>query len=184
MDEIPTGWRLANLDGCEIVVGRFRDQKLARHSHDALMLSLIDGGAQKVRYRGIDHIGAPGQIIAVPPHGVHSGEAGCKDGWRYRVLMVDTALLASCLPGGGEGFACASVISDADLVAAMEQFFAACGRGTRLDLEVSLHAVLRLFGARYAEAAPAPAGHGREARAVARARDFLLANSQPEHHAG
>jgi transcriptional regulator GlxA family with amidase domain len=49
-DDIPTGWRVANLAGCEIVVGAFSDLKLARHSHDALMLSLIDQGAQRVRY--------------------------------------------------------------------------------------------------------------------------------------
>jgi hypothetical protein len=69
-DDIPTGWRVANLAGCEIVVGAFSDLKLARHSHDALMLSLIDQGAQRVLepHRLIRAFTA---AVGLPPHAWH-----------------------------------------------------------------------------------------------------------------
>jgi AraC-like DNA-binding protein len=174
--EIPTGWRVPNLEGCEVVVGSFSDQKLARHSHDALMLSLIDRGAQKVRHRGCDHIGGPGQIIAVPPHGVHACEAGTTAGWRYRVLMVDTSLLVALLPGQGEGFVCDTVLCNPLLNSAMEFFFSACGHETTLALEWRLGVVLQLFARQHAKPTSVPTNHGRERLAVARAQAFLLAH--------
>jgi AraC-like DNA-binding protein len=164
------------LAGCEIVVGAFSDLKLARHSHDALMLSLIDQGAQRVRYRGADHIGAPGQVVAVPPHGVHSGEAGDSAGWRYRVLMVDLPLLMTHSPDIGEGFACETIVSDQQLRLAMDQFFAACDYEGTLELEARLNGVLRLFRQRHVRAAYPTVSAGREARAVDQAKAFLRAH--------
>jgi AraC-like DNA-binding protein len=174
-EDIPEGWRLPDLAGAEIMIGRFRNHRFPRHSHDGLMLSIIDEGFQKVSYRGATHMGGRGQLIAVPPHEVHSGEPGAPEGWRYRTITVPSALISQLMGTELGGFLCETVFLDATLRQALERVFTLFGKTSTLELEHSLAQTLtRFFDVHTAAAAPRPVT-GTEARAIHRARDYLAA---------
>ncbi len=174
-DDIPRGLRLDELGGVEIVVGRFRDHRFPRHSHEGLMLSLIDDGLQRVRYRGADHLGGRGAVIAIPPEEVHEGAPDDAEGWRYRTITVPTAQVSALAGGRSARFACATLIEDRRLARALAGLFDRFGAAPRLAQESALMATLNLFMNRYARAVAPPPNVGAEARATARAKALLAA---------
>jgi len=183
-EDIPSGWRLTDLHGAEIVQGRFREHHIPRHSHDGLMLSLIDSGVQRVGYRGADHLGAEGSVIAIPPNEVHTGDPAETTGWTYRTITIPTALIADMIgspreAGWSDGFHCATLIRDPALHRALDRMFREFGYSATLSLENAMAHVLRLFFERHAEPGARPVPHEgislSEERAVARALDYLAA---------
>ena len=63
------------------------------HVHDGYGLGAIDSGVERFRYRGADHLAAPGSLVLMNPDVLHTGRAETEGGWRYRMVYVTPALL-------------------------------------------------------------------------------------------
>jgi AraC-like DNA-binding protein len=63
------------------------------HLHAAFGLGVIDAGVERFRYRGGDHLAPAGSLVLMNPGELHTGRAETADGWRYRMVYLDEALL-------------------------------------------------------------------------------------------
>lgn len=63
------------------------------HVHDGYGLGAIASGVERFRYRGADHLAAPGSLVLMNPDVLHTGRAETEGGWRYRMVYVTPALL-------------------------------------------------------------------------------------------
>ena len=176
-DRLPRSWQAPDIPGLELLDGTFRDHIFPRHSHDGLMLSVIDAGAQRLVHGGTSHIAGSGDIVAIPPGEVHSGRAAADQGWRYRVLTIPESLLLSA---GRErakgGFRSPVVIDDRDFRRQLSAVHLAfTGASNTLERECRLLDALQTFFSLHASPGTQEVRVGREEAAVARAVEFLRA---------
>jgi AraC-like DNA-binding protein len=178
-DRLPRSWQSKDVPGLELLEGTFRDHVFPRHSHDGLMLSVIDAGAQRLVHGGVSHIAGHGSIVAIPPGEVHSGRAAVEQGWRYRVLTIAEPLLISAAGERAKaGFRSSVVINDLELrrqLSAVHQSFSDCS--DILEREHRVLDALTTFFSRHASPRKQEFHIGREARAVGRAVEYLRACS-------
>jgi AraC-like DNA-binding protein len=64
-----------------------------RHRHDTYAISLTEAGVQAFAYRGATHDSTPGQVVVLHPDEQHDGHAGTAEGFGYRQLYVEPALV-------------------------------------------------------------------------------------------
>jgi AraC-like DNA-binding protein len=174
---LPTAWQSPELPGLEILHGTFRNHEFPRHYHDGLMISIIDEGAQVIRYKGTSHIAGPGRIVAMAAGEVHSGHARCADGWRFRVFTVPDSMIASLLRGHVQSFTSDVVIDDRELAAMLGAAHAAFARpATKLEREELLLLALDRFLEAHLQSALLTVPSLRNERAVRRAIEYLSDN--------
>ena len=58
------------------------------HSHEGFGLGVIECGAERFRYCGSQLLAGPGSLVLMNPDELHTGEAACEQGWRYRMLYL------------------------------------------------------------------------------------------------
>lgn len=80
-------------DGVEYLEARFRGFPYARHRHDTYAVSLTETGVLAFGYRGATHRSTPGNVVVLHPDEAHDGYAGSDDGFGYRELYVEPALI-------------------------------------------------------------------------------------------
>jgi AraC-like DNA-binding protein len=79
--------------GIELYRARIVHHAFDPHLHEAYGLGVIDAGVERFRYRGSDHLASPGSLVLMNPGELHTGRAETADGWRYRMLYLDEAVL-------------------------------------------------------------------------------------------
>jgi AraC-like DNA-binding protein len=92
-------WKPAVAGIREVMHARFKDHGYPLHTHDTWTLFIVDDGA--IRY-DLDrhHHGAERSIVSIlPPHVVHDGRPATSDGFRKRVLYLETSMLGEHLIG-------------------------------------------------------------------------------------
>ena len=175
-EDLPHGRKARQLPDLEVLSGNFPRHVFPRHTHDGLMLSLIDQGAQKVTHKGTSYIGAPGQIVSMAPNEAHSGEPAAEEGWGYHSMTVSSALLEQTIGLCANRFCSEIVIEDAGLSGSMAALIGCLDTATPLEVESRLSGLLETFAERYARPVWKPARVGREDQAVEQARAYLAAN--------
>jgi len=75
----------------------FAGDAYQKHRHDTFAIGLTDSGVQEFDYRGSTRTSTPGQVVVLHPDEVHDGRAGTADGFGYRILYVEPALLAEAV---------------------------------------------------------------------------------------
>lgn len=75
------------------------------HTHEAFGLGAIDSGVERFRYRGSDHLAPPRSLVLMNPDVLHTGRAETAQGWRYRMIYLDAALLEALSGERGWWFA-------------------------------------------------------------------------------
>lgn len=75
------------------------------HLHDAFGLGVIDAGVERFRYRGAEHLAPAGTLVLMNPGELHTGRAETPDGWRYRMIYLDEALVEAVTGERGWWFA-------------------------------------------------------------------------------
>jgi AraC-like DNA-binding protein len=174
---LPTAWQSSELPGLEILHGAFRDHEFPRHYHDGLMISIIDEGAQVIRYKGSSHIAGPGRIVAIAAGEVHAGHARSADGWRYRVFTVPDSMIAYLRRRHTQSFTSDVVIDDLELAADLRAAHAAFSRpATKLEREELLLLALDRFFGSHVHHAQFTVPIARSVRAVRRATEYLSDN--------
>jgi AraC-like DNA-binding protein len=71
------------------------------HRHDTYAIGITTAGVQGFGYRGERRTCLPGQLHVLHPDETHDGAAGTPDGFGYRILYIEPALIRDAL-GAGE----------------------------------------------------------------------------------
>jgi AraC-like DNA-binding protein len=75
------------------------------HLHEAFGLGVIDEGVERFRYRGAEHLASAGTLVLMNPGELHTGRAETAEGWRYRMVYLDEALVEAITGERGWWFA-------------------------------------------------------------------------------
>lgn len=107
--------------GFERIEAFFAGHGFDPHRHDTYSVGFTIRGVQAFRYRGAATCSGPGQVFVLHPDELHDGRAGTEEGFRYRILHVDPALIRAALPDPRRPlpFARKAVSADACLAAAI-----------------------------------------------------------------
>jgi len=97
MSEYAKLWRNEEYKNIELLSASFKDFSFSKHWHDELSIGLIQKGVETVDYRGSKIDIPQGNIIAINPSEVHTGFAGSKQGWTYRMFYFDLDLVQDIL---------------------------------------------------------------------------------------
>ena len=91
--------RPAGCNGVELYRAHIVHHQFAPHAHDGYGLGVIEAGRERFRYRGREHFAPAGAIVLMQPGELHTGGPAAPQGWRYRMLYLDEAVLATQLGG-------------------------------------------------------------------------------------
>jgi len=116
-------WTRARLGRCgpplDLLTARFDRHVYAPHAHEEFTIGVCVDGSELIDYRG-GHIRAtPGSIVVLAPGEMHTGgPANTTDGYAYRALYADPALLTDGTLGGLPHFR-EPLLDDAELALAL-----------------------------------------------------------------
>jgi AraC-like DNA-binding protein len=98
---VAAGWisLASGMDGCERIEAFFSGQAYEPHRHDTYAIGRTISGVQRFHYRGQVSDGFPGNAIVLHPDELHDGQAGTEDGFHYRMIYLDPALVQKALGG-------------------------------------------------------------------------------------
>jgi AraC-like DNA-binding protein len=82
-----------------VLHARFTDHAYPPHAHDTWTLLVVDEGAIRYDLHRHEHGALRPGVTLLPPHVAHTGRAGTVDGFRKRVLYLDTHVLDPGLAG-------------------------------------------------------------------------------------
>jgi AraC-like DNA-binding protein len=101
--------------GVERLEARLHGRAFAPHRHDTYAIGITLTGVQRFHYRGEEWHCLPGQCHVLHPDELHDGAAGTEDGFGYRILYLDPALVQQALGGRPLPFVSRAVIESARL---------------------------------------------------------------------
>ncbi|MGW4567681.1 AraC family transcriptional regulator [Streptomyces sp. NPDC004561] len=85
----------------DLLTASFRRHTYAPHAHDEYTIGVCVGGCEVIDYRGGHIRTGPGTIVVLDPGETHTGGPGNPtDGYAYRALYAEPALLADGTAGG------------------------------------------------------------------------------------
>ncbi len=98
-------WTRARLGHCgpplDLLTARFDRHVYAPHAHEEFTIGVCVGGSELIDYRGGHVRATPGSIVVLAPGEMHTGGPGnTTDGYAYRALYADPALLTDGTLGG------------------------------------------------------------------------------------
>ena len=171
-------WRLPDLHGLEVLHATYLTHTFARHTHDGFVVGIIERGVEAFYYRGAVRLAPAGSIVVVEPGEMHTGQAGSRLGWTYRVLYPEAVLLqrAAVALGGSPDRVPSfpAVIEDPVLYALFQQLHATLdGSASALERESGLTLALARLVARHGDSRLALPSTGRERGAVELVRHYL-----------
>lgn len=174
-------WESPALAGVELLQARYIEQRFSPHVHEGFVFTVIEGGAQRFRHRGAEHLAPVGSMVLINPDEVHTGSKAHDQGWWYRgfypaPVQVDGVLDELGLERSGAPSFAMSVLQDADL----HQAFGLLHRllesdASALQQQTAWRETLLLLFQRHARVPQAPAP-GQEPRAVRQAKELLAAS--------
>jgi AraC-like DNA-binding protein len=182
-DEPPTGaeraryWTVAEGGGTELLSARYLSHSFGLHTHPTYVIAAVTHGAERYRYRGVEHRAGPGQIALLHPDEPHDGSRAVDAGWQYRVMYLPADAFAALDPDRPRrpGFA-ESVVEDPDLAQAFVAIHDALGSTPSLAREEGFLELLAALARRHGRDLPATRLPGHEPGPVARARAYLDAH--------
>ncbi|WP_095149137.1 AraC family transcriptional regulator [Pseudomonas sp. Irchel s3a18] len=115
-----TDWfhRAPKTGGVERIEAFFSGHGYDLHRHDTYAIGRTLSGVQSFQYRGGWRHNLPGATMVLHPDEVHDGEAGTEDGFKYRMLYVEPALIQQMLGGQPLPFIKTGISNDPRLFAA------------------------------------------------------------------
>ncbi len=92
------------------------------HRHDTYAVGRTLAGVHSFRYRNGMRHSLPGGTLVIHPDELHDGEAGSNEGFHYRILYIEPALLQQVLGGISLPFIPSGISRDPRLFAASQTF--------------------------------------------------------------
>lgn len=119
---MPCDWmqRAQPLDGIERIEAWFQGNAYAMHRHDTYAIGRTLAGVQSFNYRRSRRDSTLGHTIVLHPDELHDGQAGTSEGFRYRMMYVEPALIQDVLGGSALPFIEGAVTTDPRLAAATD----------------------------------------------------------------
>jgi AraC-like DNA-binding protein len=150
----------------EVLHARFADHVYPLHTHDVWTLFLVDEGTIRYDLDRSQRGAVPSMVSVLPPHVVHDGRPGSADGYRKRVLYLETSVLGEHLVGPAVD---RPVLREPSLRRRLDVLHAVLEDGDDpLEAEVRLEAVAELIRADLGER-PSPDADDRPAADLAEA---------------
>ncbi|MFS2224153.1 AraC family ligand binding domain-containing protein [Pantoea sp. B65] len=84
---------LPELPGVELYHAHISRYAFEPHTHEAFGMGTIDFGAERFRYRGVNHVAPTHSLVLMNPDELHTGESATQDGWRYRMIYIEPQML-------------------------------------------------------------------------------------------
>ncbi|MFJ3230102.1 helix-turn-helix domain-containing protein [Streptomyces sp. NPDC086787] len=115
-------WTKLRLGRCgprlDLLTARFDSHVYAPHAHDEYTIGVSIGGSELIGYRGGHLRTGPSTVVVLAPGEMHTGGPATTDGYAYRALYADPALLAEGARGGTPHFR-EGLLDDPELAAAI-----------------------------------------------------------------
>ena len=83
--------------GIELLQAWFAGDAYENHRHDTYAIAITDSGLQSYDYRGATQTSTAGSVMVLHPDELHNGRAGSSEGFGYRMLYVDPALISDAV---------------------------------------------------------------------------------------
>ena len=175
--EYSTYFRPKGLDGIEALHARFVRHAYRPHSHPTWTVAVVERGAARFDLDATQQRAGQGELFVLEPEAVHTGMAAIPEGWAYKVVYIEPALLHDWAQRDGTAPAAARwvVFRDRALRGALERAHAALATEPSGDLVID-EAMLAAVAALRPHLRPGPPARGRdraEHAAVRRARRHL-----------
>jgi AraC-like DNA-binding protein len=163
--------------GVTLMRAHFSDHAFERHSHDGFALGATTYGIQRFRCKGRQYDSRPGDLVLFNPDDDHDGCPGTADGFRYTILYVPDAFLASCVDGNR--YFSKPHATDRRMAATFQALSASLAEasGESLRVESLMRAFLGTLLTRHGERPQPGTGPARAAgpAALARVKDYIRA---------
>jgi AraC-like DNA-binding protein len=104
-------------EGVERMEASFHGRPFAPHRHDTYAIGVTRSGVQSFNFRGQRWHCLPGQCHILHPDETHDGSAGTDEGFSYRMVYLDPALVQEALDGKPLPFVANPVVEAARLSA-------------------------------------------------------------------
>lgn len=65
-------WQARELGGVELLHAHYIEQRFAPHVHEGFVFTVIEGGAQRFRHRGSEHLAPVGSMVLINPDELHT----------------------------------------------------------------------------------------------------------------
>ena len=104
-------------EGIERMEASFHGRPFAPHRHDTYAIGVTRSGVQSFNFRGQRWHCLPGQCHILHPDETHDGSAGTDEGFSYRMVYLDPALVQDALDGKPLPFVANPVVEAARLSA-------------------------------------------------------------------
>ena len=172
-------WRAEGFDDLELLSATYFTHSFDRHIHEGYAIGVILQGAEKFYYRGAIHSAQQGQLVAINPGEIHTGQAVTQDGWMYRMIYPGIVLMRQIAREmTGKDWQIPNfpqpVMDDPELADLFRRAHVVLEHSqSNLERETALRDVMGAFILRHAENRLTIPMHQHEQRAVRIARDYL-----------
>jgi AraC-like DNA-binding protein len=95
MSERTAYFRPAALPGVEALHASFVAHAYRPHSHPTWTVAVVERGAARFELDATHQRAGRGELFLLEPEAVHTGMAAVPEGWAYKVLYLDPALLGA-----------------------------------------------------------------------------------------
>jgi AraC-like DNA-binding protein len=141
------------------------------HRHDTYAIGRTLSGVQSFQYRGQERHSLPGGTIILHPDESHDGQAGTVDGFQYRMVYVEPALIQQILGGKPLPFIKSGLSCDPRLYAATNVLLQSMN--SQIDTMEEEDAMFELAHALNAISGSVQSKHAFDYRAAEKAREFI-----------
>ena len=86
-------WRDPRFHNLECLRASFRTHVYATHTHDTYAIGVIVRGIERFTIGGVALAAGPGDVCVVPPGVPHDGEPDAAEGFSYRMIYPDPAMV-------------------------------------------------------------------------------------------
>lgn len=175
-------WQVQDLGQIDLLRATYITHVFPKHIHNGYAIGVIESGAETFYYRGKTHVAPAGSIVVINPGEVHTGEAVTQNGWTYRMLYPEAALLkqaAQELPGRRREFPDfpKPVVHDDDLAGVIRHLHLVLETSaSRLERETHLVSAFAQLVARHADGQTRLPSSAAAHRGILVAEDYLKAN--------
>jgi AraC-like DNA-binding protein len=174
----PSSCGIANVD---LLHAHYITHCFSRHTHDTYAIGAILAGAEAFSYRGEAHVATAGQVVVINPGEAHTGHAATQDGWTYRMLYPDVALLqqaAIAITGHAQTmpYFPTAVLCDRPLARQLVKLHQALETHSRLEQDSRMLWTMAQLINRHSGDRPSPRPIGQETQAIRQTREYLEAH--------